>query len=350
MCYNICGVVKEMKISVIIPIFNVEPYLRQCLDSILNQSIDEMEIICVDDGSTDGSLEVLQQYEKTNPQILLIPCKHRGLSATRNEGLKIARGEFVYFVDGDDIVVPGALEKLYGLAVSNDLDIISFTAELLYEDDAMREINQDILYRRERLPEGVFDKGVLTGPEILRLCIETDIYLASVWSYFYRLSLLRQNRLSFIPCLHEDEDFSVRALLLAERGLLLQDSLYVYRQRRGSIVYSQTNRMESLYGEFKCGLSILRFVNEGPYSADVATAVAKHASVLFEMARRKFETADEEEQESLASLMNPVEAVLFDYIVQSPVETKRSQMIASPLKKDNKKTIVHHFSKLFTGK
>jgi glycosyltransferase involved in cell wall biosynthesis len=113
-------------ISVIIPVYNVEDYLAQCLDSICNQTFRDIEIICVNDGSTDHSPDILTQYSLKDERISIINQHNQGLAASRNNGLKIAKGEYVYFIDSDDYLEFDALERLYDSIVSNDSDMVLF--------------------------------------------------------------------------------------------------------------------------------------------------------------------------------------------------------------------------------
>ena len=119
-----------MKISVIIPVYNTKEYLKECIDSILNQTIDLFEVIIVDDGSTDGSLELINQYAESHSNIRVISQKNCGLGAARNIGLKISKGEYIYFIDSDDILEKNALEYCYNLASKNKLDMLTFEADI----------------------------------------------------------------------------------------------------------------------------------------------------------------------------------------------------------------------------
>lgn len=103
----------EVKISVIIPVYNVEKYLRECLDSVVNQTFKDIEIICVDDGSTDKSLEILQEYKRKDDRFVILQQRHSGAGAARNYGLKLAEGKYIQFLDSDDYFEPTLLEELY---------------------------------------------------------------------------------------------------------------------------------------------------------------------------------------------------------------------------------------------
>ena len=122
-----------MKVSVIIPIYNVEEYLEECIDSILNQSLDNVEILCINDGSTDNSLSILNKYSERNSNIKIINQENTGAGTARNRALKFAEGEYIYFLDGDDYLDKDTLLICYEEAKKNNLDIVTFDAILFYE-------------------------------------------------------------------------------------------------------------------------------------------------------------------------------------------------------------------------
>ena len=114
------------KVSVIIPIYNTEKYLKECLNSVINQSLVDIEIICINDGSTDNSIEILNEFKKQDGRISVISQDNQGQAVARNKGLSLANGEYIYFMDSDDILDLTALEKVYSLSKENDLDLIIF--------------------------------------------------------------------------------------------------------------------------------------------------------------------------------------------------------------------------------
>ena len=117
-----------VKVSVVIPVYNVENYLEDCLNSIINQTLKDIEIICINDGSTDKSLDILNEYSKNDDRIKIISQKNQGHAVATNYGIKIAKGEYLYLMDSDDIVDLNALEDTYNLCKSKDLDFVIFKA------------------------------------------------------------------------------------------------------------------------------------------------------------------------------------------------------------------------------
>ena len=122
------------KISVIIPVYNVEKYLHQCLDSVINQTLNDIEIICINDGSTDSSLEILKDYKKKDKRIIVIDQKNAGQSVARNAGLDIAKSNYILFIDSDDWIELDTLKNLYDVMMSENVDIVMSRFEVVAEN------------------------------------------------------------------------------------------------------------------------------------------------------------------------------------------------------------------------
>lgn len=134
----------KIKVSVIVPVFNVEEYLSTSLDSILNQTLKDIEIICINDGSTDASLDILENYAKKDARIKIISKKNEGQGIARNIGLDNAQGEFIAFVDSDDFIKEDMLEKSYEKSVSKNLDLVMYKVSSF--DNETHEINDNLWY------------------------------------------------------------------------------------------------------------------------------------------------------------------------------------------------------------
>lgn len=128
-----------IKVSVIIPVFNAQKYLRDCLDSIIFQSLKDIEIICINDGSEDHSLELLNEYSQKHYNINVLVQKNYGRSIARNRGISQAKGEYIIFLDSDDLLESYALAYLWNIAKKNDLDVLYFDAKTIYEDDEKKK-------------------------------------------------------------------------------------------------------------------------------------------------------------------------------------------------------------------
>ena len=120
-------------VSIIMPVYNTEKYLRECLDSILNQSLTEIEVLCVNDGSTDSSLEIMNEYAAKDPRVIVINSENHGQAHARDLALRQVKGKWVKFVDSDDLLSEGTLERQVKAAETDDVDILVHTAESFYE-------------------------------------------------------------------------------------------------------------------------------------------------------------------------------------------------------------------------
>lgn len=202
-------------ISVIVPVYNVKPYLEQCLESLLAQSFRDIELIVVDDGSTDGSGEIADRYGKTDGRIRVFHTENRGLSAARNLGLDEARGEWLMFVDPDDWVEPGFCEIPYNAAMENGADLVIFDRAVIGADGA-----------RSGDKIGVY--GIVSAQKAV------GCGRPAAWNKLYKSALFDGIR---FPAGRFFEDIATTHKLVyrAERVVILEDALYNYRKREGSI-------------------------------------------------------------------------------------------------------------------
>ncbi len=207
-----CTPADTIKVSVIMPIYNAYAYLRPAMDSVLDQTLREIEVICVDDGSTDYSLEVLKEYQEKDSRVRLLTENNAGPSWARNRGLSRARGKYILFLDADDFYEPTLLEKLYNLAEEKELDI-TITEYDIYND---RKATFESRIRSEK--GKIFTETDVVSkneyPEVIFQC--TSNY---VWNKLFRASFLREKELTFNQDLRVFEDvyFVMTALSMADR-------------------------------------------------------------------------------------------------------------------------------------
>lgn len=223
-----------VKVSVVIPVYNVEPYLRDCLDSLAAQTLHDIEIICIDDGSTDSSLEILREYEVRDVRFRIFTQVNAGAAAARNRGIGLAIGEFLYFCDADDYVLQDTLNVLYNKACAEKLDILCFSGESFYENKTLESEHAGFKghYVREFIP-------CCSGPELLDLFHHKQKFRASLPLQFYNTVFLKSQKLLLpegIMC--EDEFFTPLALLKAERAACIENVFYMRRVRANSIMTS----------------------------------------------------------------------------------------------------------------
>ncbi|MBC8530280.1 glycosyltransferase [Gehongia tenuis] len=247
----------QPRISVIIPVYNTAKYLAACLDSALNQSLQEAEFLCINDGSTDGSPEILAKYAQKDSRLRVLTKENEGLSVARNLGIAEARGEYLCFLDSDDLIQPGALQAMYEAASPEQLDLLVFDFDLLHDGGPEIGGGRPDAWRRKRHHDGL-KSGEAMYVEMLR---EGD-YRCMAWGQCLRRAFLQETGHRFVPgMVHEDELFTLNALLLAQKVRHLHRSLYVYRLRQGSIMNSPysfaklSSRIKILLDEAKLALS-----------------------------------------------------------------------------------------------
>lgn len=209
-------------LSLVVPVYNVAPYLRCCLDSLLAQTRVADEIIVVDDGSTDGCPTILAEYAAQAPHIRVIRQANGGLSAARNTGMAGAGGRYLAFVDSDDFVAPHMYERLLAMAQADDLEMALCNADYHFEG---RAADRPIYAEAEAR-----DDGVIAGSEWLRQRLRQKRLMHMVWMHLYRREFLLRHHFSFVPRLiHEDVIWTTQALLRAGRVRYDPTPLYRYR-------------------------------------------------------------------------------------------------------------------------
>ncbi len=224
----------HIKVTVIIPVFNVETYLKQCLDSLLNQSINDFEIICVDDGSTDNSAVILCQYANRDSRIIFKQQTNRGAGAARNLGLRFARGEFVIFLDADDFFEPELLETLIGTIEADGSDIAVCKARK-FDNDTGDFIPMHISVRKKYCPP-VSPFSPHEFPKYI-----FNMFQIAPWNKLFRHAFIQKHQILFqeIPRAN-DVAFVIHALSLAKTISVVNKELVNYRINTGTSL-QQTN-------------------------------------------------------------------------------------------------------------
>ncbi len=215
-----------VKLSIIIPVYNIENYIANCLETIYNQSFKDFEIICVNDGSTDGSLEVIQKYKTQG--ITIIDKANEGSGVARNTALSIARGEYVYFVDGDDWLEENSLQKMVDKADELKTDILIFGGLSYYEG-----VGKIGGYSANKLSKKYLNR-IFSANDIKK-----DIFKfpSTAWTKLYRKDFLIKNDIKFQEIkVGQDQLPFFHSMIMAERIVLLPENLYCYRKNRKGAV------------------------------------------------------------------------------------------------------------------
>lgn len=220
-----------MKFSVIIPVYNVEQYLCDCLDSIVAQSYHDYEVICVNDGSTDGSLTILREYESKYANIVIIESLNGGTASARNIGIEAAQGDYIWFVDSDDWIESNALDILHKHIQDKPVDILCFNGKLTYEEDG--RVEQD---------KGFVDSNISGWEYYNKYALsKRKFHFVCVVLRLYRREFLLKNSLFFEKGIsHEDNLWIPKVMYYAQSVYVISESMYVYRIRRGSKMQTQS--------------------------------------------------------------------------------------------------------------
>ena len=208
------------KVSIIIPVYNVEKYLKKCLDSVVNQTLKDIEIIVVNDGSPDNSQKIIDEYAKKYSQIASYTKKNGGLSDARNYGIKKSKGEYLAFIDSDDFIDHDMIKKMYNKAVKENLDIVVCNSVEVYENGLKREIKSNLKMSNDTV------KNYLISPPMA--C--TRIYKRSLFDSFqFKKGIL-----------YEDLELTPKFVTKTKHIGFIDEGLYYYFQRTGSIMKQST--------------------------------------------------------------------------------------------------------------
>lgn len=231
------------KVSVIIPVYNAAQYLERCLDSVINQTLKDIEIICINDCSTDNSLEILEEYASKDNRIKIIDFKeNKGGAAARNAGINEAQGEYIGFVDSDDYIDLDFFEKLYTMAQQTNADIIKGNLRYIEND----KVGNDFKNLNDKIRKNKFN------------------FNCNFSSAIYKSSLIKDNNINFpvgISC-GEDRLFQITALLNSKKMELVDDTFYNYIKCAGSLTINTNNLFEKSKQRIQILTILLRKISE----------------------------------------------------------------------------------------
>ena len=249
-------------VSVVVPMYNVENYIKICIDSILAQTFQDFEIILVDDNSSDKSFDICQKFYGGNDRVKLVrneknPAKYSAGSA-RNTGIKNARGKYIYFMDSDDFLLPYALERLYNTAERTNAQVVHVAGRYELFQDEIEPIRQENL----KLMWDAYDKEGFLHNNIVKRLDENwknGATRSLVWLCFCRRDFLAEKKIEFLKIISEDEIFCFALLYAAERYYILHDALYIYRNMRKNSVMGSKN-FDKIYCAVRAGIIASEYV------------------------------------------------------------------------------------------
>lgn len=236
-----------IKFSIIVAVYNIEKYIEQCIESIINQTYSAIEVILVNDGSTDNSLHILQEWQQKDRRIKIVNKKNGGLSSARNEGLKEATGDYVAYIDGDDWISLDMFERLsQKIYKFKQPEIVTYSYIEYYSEDIQYiksyNINDDELYQGNQF-------------------FEKSKFKVQAWSKIYKMSFLNKINLKFLEGrVHEDISYTIPLILCADKVINIDEPLYYYRQNRfGSIMaHIKENNVDDFIHALKFGYYFLQ--------------------------------------------------------------------------------------------
>ena len=231
------------KVSIILPVYNVESYLRQCLDSIIMQTLEDIEIICVNDGSTDNSLEILQEYKNKDSRIKIINQENRGQGVARNIALENITGDYIGFVDPDDYISPNMYKTLYETAIKHNCDIVE---ESFYIKNEIRN------YLKKRKNKLNLPKNKIFNYKVKKNYVFSPNL--AIWNKLYKTSFIKENDIKFFETKKgEDIIFTIKSRVLASKIVYIDNADYYYRIKKDNVPksYKNTSPIDELNRQIK---------------------------------------------------------------------------------------------------
>lgn len=225
----------QMKLSIIIPIYNAELFLRDCIDSIISQTYKDWEILAIIDGGSDSSAEIMQEYAGSDGRIKVTVKSNEGVSVARNVGLQQATGEYILFCDADDVMMPNALQTIVDALRQNTVDYLRYEFKSIDEKGKDLYPNYEAIKRRKHAGKVVDESSCITS------IIRNEFFL---WSGAFRRSIIEANKISFLQgCTYnEDTLFIMQFLQYSDSHTYISDVLYGYRKNDNAVTSHFTKR------------------------------------------------------------------------------------------------------------
>lgn len=264
----------EPKFSIIIPVYNVRDYIGECLNSVVNQTLRDIEIICVNDGTKDDSMTVVDLFAAKDDRIKIVNKANGGLASARNAGLKIATGRYVCFVDSDDYIVPTFCERIYHEILEHSPDVVGFGAEVFPLSKNTARWVVDFLSPYTDILKDVEDVAST-------LVFGSNRIYPFVWRNCFRREFLEENKISFDEHVKFGEDtvFQTTAFMFVKCAVIISDKLYCYRYDRKNSLMNRTYK--DMYALMKEHITIVDCIG---YEWESVGLLPKYSSEYAELA------------------------------------------------------------------
>ena len=291
----------NIKVSLIIPVYNVERYLKECLESAFNQTLKEIEVIAVNDGSTDNSLLILNEYKAKHKNMIIINQENKGLSEARNSGLRVAKGEYIYFLDSDDYIDKNLAYICYNECKKNNLDIVTFDANVFYENKYLTMKNQFDYDRKNLLVS-----QVKSGQDFYIDVINKNAYKSSVCLFFYKRQFIEDNNLKFYSgILHEDELYSTKSIILSQYIKYIPKSFF-YRRVRDNSIMTRKKSIKNAKGYLTVAEQLYKFYKENYLEKNCSNILLNSISHFYHSALYCTLQLEEYNKEFISEIKNSV--------------------------------------------
>jgi lipopolysaccharide biosynthesis glycosyltransferase len=280
-------------VSIITPVYNLEKYIAACVESILAQTFTDFEMICVDDGSADSSLGILLDYANRDLRIRVITQKNQGQSAARNHGAEAARGRYIYYFDGDDMLRPDALKDLVEIAENAVADVVLFDGDAVYETEELKmrfPAFESFYHRRQAYP------GITEGGLMFSRMVKNHDHKSSPGLFLIRRDYLREKGIRFREgILHEDNLYALQLVTLAARVIHTPSPFFLRRVRLNSIMTSEKG-FKNFLGLFTSAVAILCFIEKKPFPQYVLEAAQQQIRFIISNASEIYRHLDKNER------------------------------------------------------
>ena len=280
----------QVLVSIIIPIYNVEPFLKECINSVVSQTYTNLEILLIDDGSTDNSSAICDFYAKNDSRIHVVHKKNGGLSDARNTGMSICSGKYVYFLDSDDYISNDAIEKLLDYAESKDLDIVLFDAYVIDDNGKPRFTEH---YTRKKQDEKIYD-----GKTLFSKLEKNREFIPCIPMMFFSKRVIDKR---FKDILHEDELYAIRLYYSCKKVAYIKGTFYYRRIRSDSIMTTSSPKHYIGYVQVIEGIDDL---------INIKDSLANYAFRLYRGCVRTYASLNSQERKVIISDRNKIRNLL----------------------------------------
>lgn len=312
-----------VKVSVIIPIYNVQEYIEECLVSAMRQTLQDIEIICVNDGTKDNSMDIVYKLAEEDERIIIIEKENGGLSSARNAGLEKASGEYVYFLDSDDYIAENMLEYLYAECVQGDLDNIYFDAESFFEN---KELEKQYKQYKDYYRRPSMFNEIVSGPQLFADMENKGFFRPSACLQMPKRDLLLKHHIFFYDgIVHEDNLFSLLVIFSAQRVKHVATPFYKRRVRTESTM-TDDQEFKRSYGYYVCITEFIKYILQFDFEdKDIIKAIVHRCYAMQNNAAKAIKNLSLDELDDLLSQYPMETQIQYSIFVRRLIAVRRFQ-------------------------